>query len=87
MEFRCVSFHQANPDIALCLLAKDLGFNYVELQTEHGQLRNDLNLPEHDPVNQMEGIRACRERLIRENKLKPLTRMGHEGELAGNHLR
>ncbi len=76
MDFRCVSFHQANPDLDLCRLAAGLGFNHVELQTENPQFRKELKLAPGEPVRQLDGLRACRERLTRQGKLQPLRGLG-----------
>ncbi|MEM1212019.1 MAG: hypothetical protein AAGI68_06940 [Planctomycetota bacterium] len=77
MDFRCISFHQANPDLELCRLAAGLGFNHVELQTENPQFRRELGLQPDEPINQADGLRETRRRLFAEGKLQALRGLGY----------
>ncbi len=76
MDFRCISFHQANADIDLCRLAVDLGFNHVELQMENGQFRRLQKVDGDAAPSQQEGLRLSHDWLVETGKLKALQELG-----------
>lgn len=84
IPFRSISFHQSNPDLDLIRLAARLGFNNVELQTEHPQFRKWLGLTgsEEDEdggaftLQQVPGLQAVRRHVEQAGLFEELKKLG-----------